>query len=342
MLVVLRPNNQSSYMTHTYKFAWLAAFSALSIFSQAQDAPIDLQARRESVTNLESHIAQREKRLGEWSKEIVVLDQRIESQVADLVKLIANLRDSKDSGTKVNRLKKDAIDGLQTGIERYTAKRREVTEKIRGGDGSALGDLDKFDDRILTRIDQIATLSKSMPTHQDVEKYESDGGTYWNGYYAENTRISDEWRQNRRETVVSDQERNEVIKTIQDGLDKIDRRRRELQESQKNRQLTPDAKQLNARELGKIDAIEDHLSKQLRDITTSTGTGGGKSLGSDQATDIIHMVEDARSDIREDVSSLFNKYDQFMKGRAYLDSLKENLVARKKWLEENDKKTPEK
>lgn len=317
-------------MKHTY----LALFAAITIPCLAEEKPITLAERKESITILEQQIEQREKRLSQWARDIVALDGRIEAQVDELVKMIAGLKDSDDSRSKVNQLKKEAIDGLQRGIELYATKRRDVTGLIRAGDASAIGDLDVLDDRILKRIDQIATITKSIPTHQDVEKYESDGGSYWNGYYTENTRITDEWRENRRNTSAANLVRKHTTESIKEDLEKLDQRRRELEDTVKNRKPTPEALELYKRDLGKIDAYEDHLNRTLREVTTATGSGG-KAIGMDQAIDIIHMVEDARGDLREDVSTLFRNYDRFAKGRAYLDSLKANLEARKKWMAEN-------
>jgi len=316
-----------------------ASFAPL--YGQEKPAPeIDLEARKASVENLEKHIAQREERLAEWGRDIVELDARIEKRVDGLVKMLANLRDSQDSRTKVTRIKKEAIDSLKAGIDRYTQKRKEVAELIRKGDAAALGDLDKFDERIIRRVDQIAELTKSIPTHQDVDKYESTGGSYWNGYYYENSRISEEWKQNRRDSTQSDKVRGDAEKALRESLERLDQRRRALDDSLKNRELTEAARELYNRELGQIAAYEEHLNAQLLDVSTSvelpTGDGGESVVGLQQAHDMESLLEDSRRDLREDVSRLFRSYDQFVKGRAYLDNLKKNLADRKEWLKQND------
>jgi hypothetical protein len=248
--------------------------------------------------------------------------------------MLAGLRDSQESRTKVTQLKKEAIEGLKRGIEMYVQKRKETRELVRTGDTAATGDLDKFDVRIIKRVDQIAELTKSIPTHQDVAKYESEGGDYLNGYYYENTRISDEWKQNRRDTTGADQVRDETTKALRETLERLDQRRRSLADLMANRNLTPAAKQLYMTELGQIDAYQDHINAQLREIATTTGVGG-QAVGRDQAHDIENLIDDARKDLREDVARLFQSYDRFVKGRAYIEGLKENLAARKEWLEKN-------
>jgi len=305
----------------------------------AELTPEEIAARRQSVVDLESHIAQREVRLAEWGRDIVELDARIEKRIDEIVKMLAGMQDSEQSRTRISNLKEDAIEALRRGNQAYLTKRRQVAEMIRTGDGSAAGDLAKFDEHIIKRVDQIAELTKSIPTHHDVEKYESGGGTYWNGYYNENTRISEEWKQNRRDTQQSDEARKEAAAALRETLDRLDLRRRSLKESLANSKLTPTQKDLFTSELGQIDAYEDHLRTQLRDITTATG-GGGTPMGRNQAHDIERMFEDARGDLREDVARLFRAYDQFVRGRSYLANLNENLEARKKWLAENAPDTP--
>ena len=303
--------------------------------AQTPAATIDVSERRQSVINLEAHIAQREERLAEWAGDIQELDARIEKQVAELVKLLAGLRDSKESKFRVSRMKEDAIEGLNQGIQKYLRKRAEVRELVRAGDASAAGDLAKFDDRILKRVDQIAELTKSIPTHRDVDKYESDGGgNYWDGYYYESRRISDDWKQNNRDTNHADMARKDATKSIREALERLEQRRGSLKDFLANRTITPVQKQLYTSELGQIDAYEDHLNAQLKDIATSTGDSG-KALGRDQAHDIESLIEDARADLREDVARLFQSYDRFVKGRSYLAGLKENLKARQAWLEKN-------
>ena len=300
----------------------------------ASEKTIDIEARKESIANLETHISQREARLAEWGRDIVELDARIEKRVDELVKMLAGLKDSQDSRTKVTQIKKEAIEGLKRGIALYVQKRKEVREKVRTGDEASLGDLSKFDKRIFTRVDQIAELTKSIPTHEDVDKYKTVGDTYWNGYYYEDSRISEDWKQNRRDTRQSDQVRDDTAKALRETLGRLDQRRRSLKDLLANRSISDSARELYTSELGQIDAYQDHLNAQLRDVSTSTG-GTGKAVGRDQAHDIEMLIEDARKDLREDVARLFRSYDQFAKGRAYLEGLKENLAQRKEWLEKN-------
>ncbi len=334
-----RASGRRDGMDRNPYLALVAIAISATAFAQTPSAPaapaIDIEARKASVANMETYISQREKRLAELGQDIVTLDARIEKRVDELVKMLADMRDSKDSRTKVSNIKQEAIEGLRRGIDLYSAKRREMAERAKQGDGAALGDLGKFDERIFKRVDQIVELGKSFPAHKDVDKYESEGGSYWNGYYYENTRISDDWKQNRRDNMKSGQTRDEITKAIREGLDRLDQRRRSLKDLLDNRNPSESARKLYLQEIGGIDAQVEKLNSELTDLTTGAGTSTSRAPGLDEAVDIGHMLDDARKDLRGDVSNLFRLYDEFAAGRAKLNELRENLVARKAWLEKN-------
>jgi uncharacterized coiled-coil protein SlyX len=302
---------------------------------EAAPTVADLEARKQSVIDLETHIAQREQRLTEWGQDVVSLSARIDKRVDELVTLLSGLRDSEESKRNVTQMKKEAIEGLQRGITLYTQKRREIREMVRTGSDEAIGDLSKIDAKIIKQIDQIAELTKSIPTHQDVDKYENDGGAYWDGYYSENTRISDEWRQNRRDTHAADLQRKHTAEALEKAIERIKERRRALNGKLKDGEITASEKTLYTTELGQADAYEEHLKSQLREVTEGGDPGGGRAIGRDQANDIENMLEDARKDLREDAARLFRTYDQFVRGRHYLAELKETLAARKDWLKKH-------
>ena len=295
---------------------------------------MDLEARKESVVNLEAQIELRETRLTELGQDIVTLDGRIEKRVDSLVKILADTRDSQDSKTKISQIKQDAIQGLRRGIDLYVAKRKEVAERVKKGDEAALGDLGKFDTRISTRVDQIVELSKSFPAHEDVKKYESDGGDYWNGYYYENSRISDEWKQNRRDNSQSKVQRDEVTTAIREGIARLDQRQRALKDALDNRNPSTSTRKLYTQELGQIHAQMENLNAQLTEVSMPTG-GATRQPSLDEAIDMGQLIDDGRKDLRSDVSTLFRLYDSFDKERLRVGGMKENLAARKDWLEKN-------
>ena len=315
--------------------AFAALFTTAS-FAQTEPAPaIDMEARKASVIHLAAQIEQRGTRLAEVGADIKTIDGRIEKRIDTVVKLLTDLRDSQDSKTRISQIKQNAIQGLRRAIDVYVAKRKEIAERVKAGDGEALGDIVKFDERIATRVAQIVEISKSFPAHEDVKKYESDGGTdYWNGYYHEDTRISEEWKQSRRDKVQTKKQRDEVTTAIKEGIDRLDQRRRSLQDMLANRNPSESARKLYTQEIGQIDAQVESLNSQLTEMAVSTG-GATREPSLDEAVDVGQLLEDARKDLRGDVAQLFRLYDQYDKERFRVSEMKANLAARKEWLEKN-------
>lgn len=310
--------------------------TAIAMAEESTAPPIDLEARKASVANLEAQIKQRQERLSEIAQEIITLDNRIEKRIASQVELLANLRDSQESRYRISQVKREAIEQLYRSLETYARKRAEMVEKIRQGDATALGDLDKFDERTLTRVEQIVKLTQSFPTHRDLEKYESDGTSYWYGYYTENTRISEEWRQGRRDDREGSLQRDHTTEGLAKAIETNQARRTSLVTQLEKQNLTDQERNLFLHEIGQKDALIGVLEKELRALQTQSGPEATDQPGRDEAIEIEHQLEDTRQDLRDDVSRLFRLYHTFTTERAKTADLEKNLEARKGWLKDHE------
>jgi predicted nucleic acid-binding Zn-ribbon protein len=324
-------------MKRLFLMSGLAVLASLAVLRAEENAAAPAGAAAEAIRNLEIHIAQREQRLAEWGKDIVELDARIEKRVAELVKMLAAMGDQGDADGKVTKLKQDAIAGLKRAMDAYVGKRAEVAEKISAGDADAQGDLDKFDERIHTRVDQIAELAKSVPADQDVGESNYEDASYWNGYFFEMTRLREKEKEKQGDDSAKDDK--DPAGSLKKNIDLLDKRRSTLQNLLTRRNSTEASINLYTRELGKLDAYKDHLKERLRDFTLAS-VESGKPIPMDGAHDFAQILDDARSDLREDVSRLFRTYDQFAKGRTYVAQLKASLAARKEWAEKNPPAKP--
>jgi hypothetical protein len=326
-------------MLAIHKLAPFGLISAVISTALAEPSPMmDLETRRASIVNLEAQIQQREARLLEVREDIKSIDGRIQERIASVVKLLADTRDSPDSKTRISHIKQDAITSLRRAIDVYVSKRKEVAERVRMGDDPALGDLKKFDERISTLIAQVVELSKSFPAHEDVKKYESEGGDYWHGYYYENTRISEEWKQSRRDDTQGKVQRDEVTSAIQQGIERLDQRRRTLKDLVDHRNPSVSARKLYHQELGQIDAQMENLKSELVEVSLP-GAGATRTPSLNEAVDMGQLLNDARKDLRADVSELFRLYDRFDKERSRVTEMQENLAARRNWMETNAPET---
>lgn len=300
--------------------------------------PIDYEARAKSVETLKTYIAQREERFAVQKADLQALDARIEERVDHLVKTLLGIKDSPDSKTKVANIKGDVIDGLRRTVTVYRQKRMEIFERQRKeqtvSEKELAANIDTFDKRIGKRIEQIMDLVKSLPGYEDVPKYENTGGTsYANGWYEETSRISDAWRQNRRQTNKTDTERRDILADIEKAMTSADSRRRSLTEALKGN-LNDRDRSLREEELGRVDALLTDLRQRRREVALP-GDGGGREIGMSEASDLRGMIEDSAADLRRDFNDLFKKLDDLDRERTTLRGWENNLKARQEWLKNN-------
>ncbi len=326
----------------------------------AQDAaptitPFDMAARRQSVVDLKSHIAAREARLKEIAGDIRRLDDRNEKHIDTIVNTLKGLKDSDQSKTRINALKADVIAGLRKSISIYQQKRSEVFERLRVDNGVSMEaltqDMDRFDARTQKRVDQIMELAKSMPMPKDVEKYQADGGDWWNGWYYENSRISDEWKQNRRQGTATKVNQRDLRNALKKNIVDQQSRRDSIAGQLKDRKLSDAERALQEQELGRTDALLENRRRELAELSVPATAGGEsadtsasstpspgaeQAASADDASAMKDMLDDASRDISRDFWDILSKYIDAARERDKIIVLKENLAAREKWLTEHD------
>lgn len=309
---------------------------------RAQEKPeYDMEARRQSVVNLKRHITQREARLVELKDDLKRLDSRIEKRVDELVNMLGEIHDSNESKIRVSQIKIRAINGLRRWIKTYKSRRAVILESLRQNSAhlpkdQLANDIDAFDKRIEKRVSQIMKLSESMGDYQEVKKYESAGGSYWNGYYHESTRISDDWKKNRRQTVMSDKNRRELLKAVEAAIMNLESRRSGIENKLKNPSTSTAQREIWLDELGRIDGSLENRLSNLKELMEPKGTPSGKAIGRNLAHDIEKLLEDASKDLSQDFHRLLKMYDEMAEERLQCFKLSENLKAREEWLEKHD------
>lgn len=290
------------------------------------------------MATIKEHIAEREERFALLKKDLLDMDARLEKQVDSIIKKLAALTDSNDSRTKVANMKDDVIDGLIRNIWVYRQKRVTVFERMRSENIVPKEELEKtlkaFDEHINKRVSQVMELAKSYPGHQDLNKYESYGSSYYDGYQQEDTRISEDWKQNRRDNSSGRQARKEVLTTLEKAIETNQTRRTIILNNLANSKITEKEKSLQQDELGRIDAAIDNLRSQRSELVMPSG-GAGTEIGGDEAHDVKQMLEDARVDLARDFSDIMRKYSDLETERTRLYQLKNNLQAREDWLKNN-------
>lgn len=309
-------------------------------FAAAQEAQtIDLEERRQSVVTLKEHLKMREERLAEVAAEIRERGEATDKKIGRIVDMLTSLKDSQSSKRRVSDIKGEAIAGLQKMLAVYKRERRAIVEKVRSDDSAPvvalMKDMDNIDKLGEKRVAQIVELVKSMPGGEDVSKYEQDGSYEYNGVAYENSRISEEWRQNRRDKVESEKQRREAQEALKKAIDDLERRRDSLKAQLSGGKLNETEKELYEQELGHVSMLVDVRKSQLLAVAApSTAAGNAASKG--EADDLRQLFQDARKDIAEDFAKTVRLYHSAAAEREKIHAVKENLAAREKWLQEND------
>ncbi|MCB1202860.1 MAG: hypothetical protein KDN18_01265 [Verrucomicrobiae bacterium] len=303
-------------------------------------SPAELASRRESVSNLESHIAGREKRMGEIVTDIRALDDRIEDGVNEIVLMLGGMKDSETSKVKIANTKADVIVGLKRTIDYYKKHRDLLREQLRTGK-SALPretlekDLAIFDGRIEKRVQQIMELAKSFPDPQELEKYEVTSTSSWFGWSNENVEISEAWKQNRRDERHTEDAREGVSKGLRDSIENLQKRNAYLSEKIKSPNTSETERAYYETEIGQNAVLLEERNRQLEEFSSGDATTAF-AVDQGKAHDVDQLVRSEREDLREDFFSLFRKYDELNRARGELKQLQDNLAARKEWLSKYD------
>jgi ABC-type transporter Mla subunit MlaD len=327
---------------------FLIAVVALAVVSPrlaAQDQPaqkpMDMDARRQSVVTLHQYIEQREARLAELNKDIRTLDGRIEHRIDELVKMLASVKDSQNSMTRIAHSKSLAIKGLRKMIQVYLSRRADILSALEKNASEMPADalnknIEAFDKRIEKRIQQILELSKSMDQHQDVKKYERDGGTYLDGWYEETSRVNEDWKQNRRQTVHTDKQRRELIQTLKDAVSKLEQRRASIQDILDNRNPEKAKRDVQLAELGRVDAMIERTRRQIDGLVMPSGNEPREAVNRNQAMELVNLIADSSDDVSRDFGRLLRMVGEYVTEQTKLFQLSENLKAREQWLKEHD------
>lgn len=269
------------------------------------------QTTAPSVKQLKSWVAARQQTVDLLREEIKQTDARIESRLDALVEALTAITDSKESRTKVARMKEATGKRLLKAIDYYQQKRTSLRQDllnpaavVQRREREQLIAL--FDSRIEKRTRQILALHKSMPSHQDYERYEATGSSWQGTQY----KLSEDYAQNRRMTSHLDLQRKSLVRQLDGSIARLDRFGRELR-SQLSATSDPAQQKERAAEIAKNDALIAERRKQRLEVLRSPGEAG-RSVGSKEAADLDQALQKATDELRRDFDILFSRYNTYM------------------------------
>jgi hypothetical protein len=260
---------------------------------------------------LKSWIAIRQQRVDLLRNEIRQIDSRLESRIDVIVDTLKTISDSKDSRTKVARMKEETGKRLKKTIDYYDQKRAALKEELRNP-RLKLTEEEKrkmiavFDERIEKRTRQILELNKSMPTHEDHERYRVTGGGWWGTEYERN----EEYDQNRRMTSHSNTQRDAIVKQLDTIIARLDRQSRTLK-TQIAATSDPLQRQTLSEELAKTDALIAERRQQRLDTLRPSGTPT-HTVALKEAMDMDKALQTAIGELRTEFTTLFQRYNTLL------------------------------
>lgn len=260
---------------------------------------------------LKARIEAGEKRAALLLDEVRSADSRIEESLDSLLEALRSVGDSKDSRTKVARMKEQTIDALQKNTEYFEQRRAALLEEMRrptlhlSAEERGRG-IDKLDTRIEKRVQQILALNKSLPTHKDYEQYKSAGETWYGTNLVEN----EDYKQNKRLTARSNTQRGEIIKELERSLDRLDRQNRTLRSQAAAAAGEAQSKAL-MEEIAKNDALAKTRRAQLTDTLKPSETPT-RPISSREAQDLDSALRKSIDTMRNDFGRLFPLYLSYL------------------------------
>ncbi|HSI13945.1 MAG TPA: hypothetical protein VK961_18000 [Chthoniobacter sp.] len=295
--------------------------SAATCFGAAAPTP--------TTEQLKSWATIRQQRVDLLRDEVKETDARIEARLDTIVGTLTTISDSKDSQTKVARMKEDTGKRLGKAVTYYDQKRAALKEELRNPRLQLTTEekqkfIAAFDAKIEKRIQQILALNKSMPSHEDHEKYRATSSGEWGTQYERNT----EYEQNARMTTKTNQQREAIVKQLDASIARLDRQGRALK-TQISATSDPFQRKTLNDELAKTDALIAERRRQKLETLESPGVAVHQ-VALKQALDMDKALQVAINDLRRDFDLLFQRYNTFLNELSLLHTTEAALNAAQK------------
>ena len=289
-------------------------------------AALTAQAASPDTNVLKAQIDARDKRADLLLDEIRSADSRIEDRIDELLRVLRSVGDSKDSRTKVARMKEQTIDALQKNLQYFDQRRASLLQELRNPRVNLTEDekrraITKFDERIDKRVRQILDLGKSLPTHKDYEQYKSVGSAWYGATLIEN----EDYKQNKRLTAHTNTQRDEIIKELRRSIDRLDRQSRTLH-TQIQAATTDAQRKALADEIARNDSLAKTRHAQLVETLTPSETPT-RPISGKEAQDLDATLRKSIEDLQREFTSLFQRYFSYVTERSAVNTAKAALEA---------------
>ncbi|QIF01168.1 hypothetical protein [Roseimicrobium sp. ORNL1] len=260
---------------------------------------------------LKVQLAARERRANLLRDELRATDARIESTIDQLVDSLKLVRDSKDSRTRVARMKQDSMQRLNNNIALYQRRRADMQEQLRRPTlnltleqkQKAIG---KIDARIERRVQQILSLSQAMPAHEEHPQFDAVSDGWWGTTFVQNQ----DFKQNRRLTSHTNTQRRQVMNGMQESIARLERENRTLNASLAQA-TTEGQRRMLADEVARNEALLKTRRTQLTQAALPSDSSG-RPVSLREARDLDTAIRTTADSLRPQVDTLFQQYNALL------------------------------
>lgn len=273
----------------------VAVFGAVSAFGAEdnQEQQKQLETRIEKLGQYAEKFDTRIKNLTDQAKRI---DKRSELIVNNSLKLFSNVKDSRETGSKVIRNKKKIIQDLHKNIKLYEGIRAEVGKKMKVSGltyGKEFVNYHKWlENRVSVRIEQVMKMTKSFEGYKD---------SYDKRYDSYNNNRDRSVSKDRKKAKKGDLERGKVVdemnKAIMNLQNRITGYEKEMASTTSNKKVLVLTTSLEA-DYKKIRELESTIQDILEDRT------GTKKIGKKEEKNLSKQLNINIKELRANMDSM--------------------------------------
>lgn len=286
-------------------------------------------AAKADAGQLKFALAASQRRVDLLRDEIRRIDDRIESRLGVIIDTLTAVGDSPESGTKVARMKEETGQRLRKTIDYYAQKRAALQEELRQP-RLRLTDEEKhklialFDARIEKRTRQILALHQSMPSAASPGRPAAVDARGRDRAGGERSKVEE---QRQRMASHSNTQRDAIIKELDRSIDRLERQNRDLQARLSGGAATadPGGRAAVTAEIAKTDALLAERRQQRLATLTAAGRAT-RAVGGREATDLDTTLQRATDELRQDFTTLFQRYNTCLTEVSNLHDLEAELA----------------
>lgn len=306
-------------------------FFVLGCVALLSASALHAQTPAPTAEQLKSWVAIRQQRVDLLRDEVKQTDARLESRLDLIVDALKTITDSKDSKTKVARMKEDTGKRLMKTIGYYDQKRAALKEELRSPRLNLTAAekqkmIAAFDAKIEKRTRQILELNKAMPAPEDYDRYRTTVDESRRGRRTDiDFERNPDFEQNRRMTSHSNTQREAIIKQLDASIARLDRQSRTLK-TQLAAATDPLQRKTLTEELAKTDRIIA-ARRQQRTETQEPPNVAMKSVDQKEALDMDQALQNSINELRRDFTTLFERYNTLLSELSTLHATEAALAA---------------